>query len=183
MPSPRLALAVAAVACSALGCATRETKEYAAIADRPAVYDEAEAIRQWPLTRAQYVRGDVTAGPAYFPLRIADSETYETLDRNTLGGVSRTADALVFVPNLLLLPYQMVRTPPWSTVVAEGTVIPPTYHAAPPLPDAGETTREAVRESDAEVEELPPVTRPATVPATTAPPTLPDPLPPTVDDE
>ncbi len=175
MPSPRFAFAAILACAAAAGCTRRETTEIAAIADQPVVYDEAQALRDWPLTEAAYVEGDVTAGPAYFPLRIRKSQS---LDRYTLGGAARVGDSLAFLGNLALLPAQMFITPPWATREFEGTLLPSTYHAAPPLPDEGETTREALRVDEPEDVTVLPATRPTTVPATTLPATLPNPLSP-----
>lgn len=148
----------------------------------PVAYDEAMALRDWPLTTATYANGDTIAGPT--------NKTWEydttAVSENPSGrrrALAQVAESGVFVANALLLPVQLVRNPPTEQRRYEGTIIPPTYSAAVPVPGAqrpaeseppaGDSTTRPVLEGsvmpatpDAEPETTPAATQPSTRPAT-----------------
>lgn len=127
-----LLLAVGGVA-GVGGCVSPDQPEIAAKVVAPVAYDEAMAMRDWPLTVARYANGDTIAGPT--------NVTYEY--DTTFGSASpsarrrilaQVAESVTFVANVLLLPAQLVVNPPTENRRYEGIIIPPTYSAAVPVP-------------------------------------------------
>lgn len=120
------AVAAASIAVLAsTGCQRANVSSPEPLSAEPVVIDEAMALRQWAPVNASYPNGSTVTGPtgfAYEPRRGMEDWRYYY------------ADPLVFLGNTGALPFWLVRTPPWSEVVYDGVVIPPTHHAMPPLP-------------------------------------------------
>ena len=160
------------------GCATRNEEVVAPLAPRPVVYDEALVVRDWPLTVARYAGGNVEAGPAYFeqvytgaggPAGVVTGGrgTLDSAGPGLRAGVGeRLAEPFVFLGNLALLPYELAVRPPTARRVAQGVVVPPSYHAAPPLPESPDDLDAGDVDAVAPAATPPPQTLPAPVPVT-----------------
>jgi hypothetical protein len=116
---------VALAAAGHAGCQKAHVVTPEPLNPTPIVEDEAMRLRQWPTVSAMYPSGVVPAGPTLFarePRR--DMETWRYL----------YADPATFSGNLLLMPYQFYRTPPWTEVYYRGAWVLPSYTAVPALP-------------------------------------------------
>ena len=74
----------------------------------PIEIDEVGLVRQWPLWIGERPSGNVIAGPHYWPTITREPRRTE-LNQGFIEPVE-------FLWNTLLLPYRMVRTPPWTAV-------------------------------------------------------------------
>src|SRR5688572_9174726 len=121
------------------GCQRTNQPEYAPVANFEVRYDEALALREFPRTPAYYGNGDVIAGPTNV------HREFDIGDPAQAGYAGRRRGAIIQEPlialgNLVLLPYYLVKDPPWEQRRYEGTIIPPTYTAAVPYSEVqGET--------------------------------------------
>ncbi len=129
---------VAALALSLMGCANRNRTDVAKVVDKPVAYDEAMTARNWPRTEAAYLGGGVEAGPSYFSNEYVGNPDSTRPERSR--NAARFIDGFVFLGNAALLPVRMFQTPPWSTQTSRASFVPPSYHAAPPLPEAERET-------------------------------------------
>jgi hypothetical protein len=94
----------------------------------PIPADEAMQHRDWPQVAAVYPKGAVVAGPTNFnyePKRGMPEWNYYYADTST------------FTVNMLLLPYNFFKAPPWTARTYPGETIPPTFTAQPVMPPAG----------------------------------------------
>ena len=113
------------------GCQRTNQPEYAPVANFAVVYDEALALRAYPRTPAYYGNGDVIAGPTNV------HHEFDIGDPAEAGYAGRRRGAIFYEPlialgNLVLIPYYLVKDPPWEQRRYEGMIIPPTYTAAVP---------------------------------------------------
>lgn len=159
------------------GCVSPDRPEIAPRVLVPLAYDEAMALRDWPLTVAEYASGDVIAGPTNVTFEYDTTAASETPSaRRRL--LAQVAESGIFVANVLLLPVQLVRNPPTEDRRYEGVTIRPTYSAAVPVPGADKPLAVAIPATKPVLEgcvlpatpgtTLPaadPSTRPATQPA------------------
>ena len=138
-----LSLPALAVAAGAFGgCARTYEPEQAPRPTALVAYDEAMALRDWPLTEALIASGDVHAGPTNFTRQYGGSggSDFDSVASggSSLAGTRRTAatvvDPLLFVGNVLAMPYYVVTDPPWENRTYEGIELDPTYTAAVPVP-------------------------------------------------
>jgi hypothetical protein len=151
-----LALALGAATIASTGCAARQKPKFDRLTDSTIAIDPAMRTRDWDPAFAKYPNGAVVAGPTLFPFEPK---------RNQAGYAYYGADFLTFFTNLVVLPYSLVVTPPWTAQTYFGARIPPTSTAMPLPP------RSRVPE--------PPPARPATpptAPATTSPTFVPVPV-------
>lgn len=168
---PRLSLLIAPLSLALVaGCVDRTRTEVAEIADEPVHYDEAMLLRDWPLTQRPYGSGELVAGPAYFNYEYVGTSEYGlagTAGTYGTDGALATADSpasgirgtatdvetrlmepVIFLGNLAVLPIRMVQVPPWRSVTYNPQVVPPSYHAVPPLEEEG---REVIDDEEIEV--------------------------------
>ena len=141
---------LATAALAAAGCANRHQTNVVPLSDARVDYDEAMEVRDWPQTLAGYGDEAVTAGPTYYEYEYVGFGRDGQARKLSQPAASRLGDTFVFLGNTLLLPVRLVQTPPWKSVAYQPDLIPPTYHAAPPL-------LSAERVSGDRVEGLPPV--------------------------
>jgi hypothetical protein len=107
-----------------VGCSRIATPNPDVYSDTPLIVDEAMQRREWEPTVAYYPSGDVVAGPTGFWYRPKDD----------LGYVERQlVEVPIFVGQVALLPYRVIKEPLTETKVYPGAIQEPTYTASPPL--------------------------------------------------
>jgi hypothetical protein len=126
------------------GCMVAKPAQPEAMNDAPLVVDDAMQKRNFPKTEATYPNGAVLAGPTWETFQPRPDVPYQ---------VNAIAEPGIFVGNIFLMPYQMFRQPPGSSVVWPGAVIEPTYSAMPPLPASPS-------QQSTDASETPPTTQP-----------------------
>ena len=89
--------------------------------EAPLIVDEAMEIRDWDRSTAYYANGNTVAG--------ATRLTFQPRDDRRL---NYAADPLIGVANFVIIPFTYFRTPPRTTVVHQGAIVPPTHTAMPP---------------------------------------------------
>jgi hypothetical protein len=77
-------------------------------AEIPLEIDEVGLVRQWPLWITERPSGNVVARPTYWPTDFRERTQNETRQA--------FVEPLEFLYNTLLLPYRIVRAPPWTKV-------------------------------------------------------------------
>jgi hypothetical protein len=92
--------------------------------DTPLVVDEAMQKRDWDRSTAYYQPSTVVAGPTWLTFR--GDEKAERVDVLT--------DPFIFLANVAASPYAAFRHPQTEAVIYHGAIVPPTYHAMPPMP-------------------------------------------------
>ena len=102
------------------GCQRVQRNRPVALNDEPLVVDEAMQIRDWDRSTAHYANGDTIAGAT----RLTFEPKYD--DRRNYA-----VDPLIGVGNIVLIPFTYFRTPPRTTVVHQGAIVPPTHTAMP----------------------------------------------------
>ncbi|HEV2295395.1 MAG TPA: hypothetical protein VGR35_16210 [Tepidisphaeraceae bacterium] len=102
------------------GCQRVHRGRPVALNDAPLIIDEAMQLRDWERSTAYYASGAVVAG--------ATRVTFEPKYDNRYNYV---ADPLIGVANFALIPFTYFRTPPFTTVVYHGAIVPPTHTAMP----------------------------------------------------
>lgn len=107
------------------GCQRVKPAPVAALNDSPMVVDEAMQMRDWDRSTAYYQNGDTVAG--------FTGRYYELKPKYQDGYITRAADPVVGITNVVLLPITMAMTPPWEDVRYQGVIVPPTHHANPPM--------------------------------------------------
>ncbi len=108
------------------GC-VKQTKPPATISRAPLVVDEAMQMRVWPKSVVRFQNGETPAWPTGF-----------VLEHNPKAPkwMPVATDGPLFVINMFALPIGYAWTTPWTPVVYPSGVVPPTYNAMPPLPQA-----------------------------------------------
>ncbi|HYO11059.1 MAG TPA: hypothetical protein VER17_18990 [Tepidisphaeraceae bacterium] len=91
----------------------------------PLVVDEAMQRRDWEPSVSYYANGDTRAGGTGYMFNV-----HETMPAWT----RRAADPLVAVGNMLALPVGVFVNSPAKEMSYQGSIIPPTHTAQPPLP-------------------------------------------------
>ena len=120
--SHRLALAVFAGVTA--GC-LKTPEQPAAVARHPIVIDAAMEHRPWPIAAAHYQNGASDAWPTGFILTHSPDEPQ---------WAPAVTDTPIFLANVIAMPLGYAFTPGWTRVIYAQDVVPPTYHAMPPLP-------------------------------------------------
>ncbi|MBV8782381.1 MAG: hypothetical protein JO353_13375 [Phycisphaerae bacterium] len=87
--------------------------------------DEAMQARDWNLDTAYYANGSTVAGPIGFRYQPAPNQPFWR---------ANLVEPAIFGLNILIMPYEFFRTPPWKAVAWKGATVQPTYTAVPPLP-------------------------------------------------
>ena len=106
--------------------------------------DPAMQQRIWDRSTAEYVNGDVIAGPTW--------QTFQPSEN--LGAATYTAVQVpVFLGNVALMPVQMVIRPPGSEVVYQGEQFEPTYTGMPVSTLSGQIIHEQVEQDPYEEQE------------------------------
>lgn len=104
------------------GCQRVQPNRPVALNDATLVVDEAMQIRDWDRETAYYASGAVVAG--------ATRTTFEPKYDNRY---NYAADPLIGVANIVVIPFTYFRTPPRTTVVHRGAIVPPTHTAMPEM--------------------------------------------------
>jgi hypothetical protein len=118
-----LALSSGVIACT--GCTARQPPKPDQLTDSTIKLDPAMRTRDWDRSFAMYPNGAVVAGPTEFPFEPT---------RNEVGYLYYGSDFLAFATNLVVLPYSLIVTPPWTAQTYPGAVIPPTSTGVPLMP-------------------------------------------------
>lgn len=131
-----LVLGVATV----LGCQEAKPRSnQSPLNDTPLVIDDAMQAREdWDRSSAVYPSGASVAGGTGY--------VWESSDR-VPGEYRRLTDAPVAVLNFLSMPIGLLTNSPLKSQVSRGEVVPPTFHANPPIPGnppAGGSAADAV---------------------------------------
>jgi hypothetical protein len=119
------------------GCQTFDTTSgyNPQVAEMDMEPDPAMQQRNWDRSTAEYINGDVIAGPTW--------QTFEPSE--DLGGATYVAmEVPVFLGNLVLMPVQIIRQPPGREVVYQGEQFEPTYTAMPVSTLSGQIIHEEV---------------------------------------
>lgn len=130
----------------------------------PIATDPAMETRNWPEAHAYWANGTVVAGPTRFPY------TYQTVTGLGLGGYQpRVLDSLLFVYQVVRLPFTYFVDPPFTPKMYRGAVYEPTYTAMPQLAPESGVIPKSVRGGSGTPDVgsvpgvvVPPVTEPAT---------------------
>jgi hypothetical protein len=77
-------------------------------AEIPVEIDEVGLVRQWPVWFTERPSGNIVARPTYWPTDFRQRTQNETRQA--------FVEPVEFLYNALLLPYRMIRTPPWTKV-------------------------------------------------------------------
>ena len=133
-PSPARHLAGAALAAglvAAAGCQTPPQGTRADVNDAatPIAVDPAMALRDWPPTQAEYQGGRTVAGATGFGY-----ESSPTRDADAYNPASLVVDPAIFLLNVVTAPFTLAAQG-FGPQVSSGVEVPPTYTAAPVVPD------------------------------------------------
>ena len=119
-------LIVGLLAVAAGGC-LKQPSSPAAVSRHPLVIDEAMDRRAWATVPARYQNGATPAWPTGFVLEHRpDAPKW----------AAAATDGPLFLANIFAMPIGYAVTPGWTRVIYPTGVVPPTYHAMPPLPPA-----------------------------------------------
>jgi hypothetical protein len=107
------------------GCQLRPRSYPAAVDQTPLIVDQAIQFRDWDPSVAYYANGSVPAWPTRFPF----------VPKPTVPDVREGMyEPAQFVGQSFALPVMAILMPPFTPVLWQGEVVPPTYTAQPPLP-------------------------------------------------
>lgn len=134
-------LALAALLVLTGGCTSANRPVRAPKVTAPVAYDEAMALRDWPQTTVTIANGDIDAGPTNATWEY-DSTMGAQQPSQRRRSLAMLAEAGVFLGNVVMLPYQIVKDPPTEDRQYEGVIIAPTYSAAVPVPGAEQRPRQ-----------------------------------------
>jgi len=87
---------------------TTATTSLGAGSEIPLAIDEVGLVRQWPVWIAERPSGNIVARPTYWNTDYSERPESETKEA--------FVEPVRFLYNTLLLPYRMIRTPPWTKV-------------------------------------------------------------------
>jgi hypothetical protein len=104
------------------GCQRIPPNRPVALNDEPLLVDEAMQIRDWDRSTSYYANGDTVAG--------ATRLTFEPKDDTRL---NYFADPLIGLTNFVIIPFTYFHTPPFTKMVYQGAIVPPTHTAVPPV--------------------------------------------------
>lgn len=104
------------------GCQRIPPNRPVALNDAPLIVDEAMQIRDWDRSTGYYASGNVPAG--------ATRLTFEPKNDNRY---NYAFDPLIGLANFAIIPFTYFRTPPFTTIVHQGAIVPPTHTAMPPM--------------------------------------------------
>jgi hypothetical protein len=90
--------------------------------DTPIAEDPAMQIRNWDKSHLYYANVGTDAGPQGMSFQLSDKNP------QTLVAVE---DPFLCLGNTILLPLHLMRIPPWATIEARGSTVPPSYTAMP----------------------------------------------------
>jgi hypothetical protein len=126
---------IGAVVVGAIGCQQRAAVPMGGLNDPPPVADQAMELRDWDRLTAHYMNPRFVAGNPGFLFQPADDLAWWAYP---------LIETPMFLGQTLALPVTLILRPPTTPVQYAGEMLPPTYHAMPPLPPSEPGTAQAM---------------------------------------